>query len=234
MNARVRLAIAALISLATVTGTAALIATPAEAAKGSTDLIVTLANKPDAKPGKKITYTIVVRNEGKHAAARVQIVFKTSAGLKHLTYKISKGRCHRGPKRTTCLFGTVKAGKSATVRLTGTLSKNLKKGHKVTNNVTVASSTKLFNTFDDKATDDYQVGIPKVAPPSPSPSPSPSASSANKIQQVGSATAKVFDLSRSAATFTWVILAAAVAWFAIGLALRHRSRARRGFTNGDY
>lgn len=229
MTARARLATAALLGLL---GTSVLTSSPAGAARAarpSTDLAVELTNKADAKPGKKMTYTIVVRNNGKAAARRVRIDFKTSAGLKRIAYKISSGYCYHRPKETTCTFGTVKPGKTATVAITGVMSKKLKKGTAVTNKVTLASSTKLTNPADDVATDNFQIGVPRVAPAVPAPSPS----TVNKITKFTNAAGKVFDLSKSVVNVTLIVLAAAILWFIVGLTLRHRSRLKRGITD-DY
>jgi hypothetical protein len=228
MSARVRLIAATILGVLVASTSAVLIAAPAQAATKSTDLRVTLVNKPDAVPGKKITYTIVVHNDGVHAAGRVRIDFKTSAALGKLKYKISKGRCSRSPKETTCLFGTIPVHKSATVRLTGVISKKLKKGTAVTNTVTVTSTTTLFNRANDKASDNYQIGIPRVVP-----APTVSASAPNKIEEFNTATQKVFNLSQGVVLVTWVVLGAAVLWFIIGLTWRHRSRARRGISYTD-
>ena len=125
-----RLIAATILGVLVASTSAVLIAAPAQAATKSTDLSVTLANKPDAVPGKKITYTIVVRNNGVHAAGRVRIDFRTTAALGRLNYKISKGRCSRSPKETTCLFGTIPVHKSATVKLTGCHVEEAQEGHR--------------------------------------------------------------------------------------------------------
>jgi hypothetical protein len=227
MSARVRL-IAAILGVLVASTSAVLIAAPAQAASKSTDLSVTLTNAPDAGPGEKITYTIVVHNNGGHAARQVRIVFKTTAALRQLKHKTSKGYCYRSPKKSiTCLFGTIKIYKSASVKLTGVMPTKLKKGDPVTNTVTVTSSTKLIKRDNDKASDNYQIGIPRV------PKPVVSASAPNKIQEFNTATQKVFNLSQGAVVATWVVLGAAVLWFIIGLTWRHRSRARRGISYTD-
>ena len=228
MSARVRLIVAAILGVLVASTSAVLIAAPAQAASKSTDLRVTLVNKPDAGPGEKITYTIVVHNDGGHAARQVRIDFKTSTGLRQLKYKNSKGRCYRTSKAIRCLFGTIPVDKSARVKLTGLMPTTLKKGDPVTNTVTVTSSTKLVKRANDTASDNYQIGIPRGVP-----QPVVSASAPNKIQEFNTATQKVFNLSQGAVLVTWVALGAAVLWFIIGLTWRHRSRARRGISYTD-
>ena len=92
----------------------------------------------------------------------------------------------------------------------------------------MTSSTTLFNRANDKASDNYQIGIPRVVP-----KPTVAASAPNKIEEFNTATQKVFNLSQGAVRVTWIVLGAAILWFIIGLTWRHRSRARRGISYTD-
>src|SRR5262245_27649021 len=82
---------------------------PAYAAT-STDLSVTLTNTV-ATPGKRISYHVVVHNNGSHTARRVWADFTTSAAMKSITFKIHDGYCSRSPRETVCYWNeSVKAG----------------------------------------------------------------------------------------------------------------------------
>lgn len=219
---------APLVAVGLVTGMAF---APAPAyASSSADLTVTLANKVDAKPGRRVSYQVVVRNKGPATAAGVRIDFTTSATLRSVTYRASKGRCHRSPRETVCTFGRIGAGTTATATISGIVPKKLRKGTPVINRVTVASNTRLVNPADDVATDNYRIGVPRAAPPV---TPSPAPSGGDKIAAVTSAASKMLDYSRKAAVVTFAVLGASIAWFAIGLTLRRRTRARRAFTDTD-
>jgi uncharacterized repeat protein (TIGR01451 family) len=194
-------------------------------ASGSADLTVKLENKVDAVPGKRIDYKVTVHNAGTTTASRVQIDFITSAALGSVTYSVRNGHCYRSPKETACVFyAALKPGASATATISGVLPK-LANGTMVNNRVTLASNTHLINTADDKASDNYRVGIPRRLAPA---APSPSVNSVSKLTKVTNTASKFLDYSKHALTITYFVLGAAALWFAVGLFLRRRARIARG------
>jgi Domain of unknown function DUF11 len=221
MTARARLFVVVLIAIL-----GGLISAPAYAASGS-DLVVGLSNKTDAKAGKRVSYTVTIKNEGPSKARQVKLKFKTSAALRRIKYKIKGGYCNRSPKKIECFISSIKKGKTAVVTLSGIMPKKIKKGTPVTNKVTVTSHTHLLNRANDVATDNYQMGISRAVVVAPTPTPS----SPNKIDQANSAAAKVFSFSESAVVITYVVLGAGLLWFIVGLSIRKISRIRRGVTN---
>lgn len=221
MTARARLFVVVLIAIL-----GGLISAPAYAASG-TDLVVGLSNKTDAKAGKRVSYTITIKNDGPSKARQVKVKFQTSAALRRIKYKIKNGYCDRSPKQIRCFISSIKKGKTAVVTLSGIMPKKIKKGTPVTNKVSVTSHTHLLNRANDVATDNYQMGVPRTAPAAPAPAPS----SPNKIKQASNAAAKVFSFSESAVGITYVVLGAGVLWFVVGLSIRKISRIRRGVTN---
>lgn len=222
MTARARLLV--VVVLAAIVG--GLISAPAYAASGA-DLVVGLSNKTDAKAGKRVSYIVTIKNKGPAKARQVVLKFKTSAALRSIKYKIKGGYCNRSSKQIRCFISSIKKGKTAVVTLSGVMPKKIKKGTPVTNKVTVTSHTHLLNRSNDVATDNYRMGIPRVTVVAQA----PVASSPNKITQASNAAAKVFSFSRSAAGITYVVLAAGVLWFIVGLSIRKISRIRRGVTN---
>ncbi len=207
-----------------------LAATPAYAS-GSADLSVRLENKTDAVPGKRINYRVTVHNAGKTAASRVQIDFITSAALSSVTYSIKNGHCYRSPKETACVFyAALKPGASVSATISGVMPKKLTKGAAVSNRVTLASNTHLINTVDDRASDNYRIGIPRVLA---TPSASASVSSDSKLLKVTKTASRVLDYSKHALTITFFVLGAAFIWFGVGLALRRRARLARGDYGDD-
>lgn len=200
-------------------------ATPVHAS-GATDLSVKLSNKADAVPGKRVNYQVLVHNGGPRAAAGVQIDFITTAPLASVTYSIRNGHCYRSPTETACIFyPALKPGANATATISGIMPKKIPRGTTVTNKVTLASNTPLVNTTDDRASDVYQIGIPRTAT---APVPSPSASAGSKLVKITDTASRVFDYSKRAVTITFAVLAVALVWFVIGLYLRRRARLARG------
>ena len=195
------------------------------AAATSTDVSVQLTNAVDAQPGKRVSYQVLVHNKGPHTAKRVRIDFTTTASMKSIKYTIYNGHCHRAPRETTCVFyASLKSGASKAVTISGVISKKLKKGTPVTNRVRVTSGTHLTNVADDVATDNYRIGIPRVA--AALPAPTPSERTGSKLLKINDATARVFGYGQSAVKLTFLVLGAAALWFALGLTLRHRKRRR--------
>lgn len=201
-------------------------AAPTWAATPSADLGVKLTNKPDAVPGKRVTYQVTVTNNGKAPANRVQVDFTTTAALSNVSYSISNGHCYRSAKETACLFyAALKPGRSARVSISGVMPKNLKKGTPVTNRVSAKSSTKLTNTGDDHASDYYLIGVPRIVPVV---NPSPTANAGSKITQIADTASHWLGYSKQALQLTFAVLGAAAVWFAIGLYMRRRQRLARG------
>jgi hypothetical protein len=199
-----------------------LAAAPAYAAS-TTDLTVTLTNKVDAVAGKRVTYRVVVTNRGPSKATGAMITFVTSVKLGSVKYKISNGHCFLGPKKVHChRYASLKKGKSFTVSISGVMPKKMAKGTAVTNSVVVDSSTKRVNTSNDKATDNYRLGVPRVT--APVVAPSPSIDPTSNLAKFTNTAAKVTDYTSHAVLWTFIILGAAVIWFAIGLAMHHRRR----------
>ena len=196
------------------------IAAPAAAAAGTADLSVSLTNKT-AKPGKRVTYTVTVTNHGPSKAEKVQIDFFTSRALSSVRWSNPTGRCIRSSTETACLFGTLKAGQSSKAMISGVISKKLTKGTMVNNHVTLASNTHLTNTANDVATDNYRIGIPNViAPLLPSPTPS----GPTKLDKITNAASDAINVTNTALIWSIVALAAAAAWFGVGLTMRARKR----------
>ncbi len=188
-----------------------------------TDLSVKLTNAVDAVPGKRVSYLVVVHNNGPKTAQRVQVDFTTTTSMKSVEYKIKNGHCYRSPRETACIFYSgLKKDASASVTISGVISKKLKKGTPVHNRVTLTAGTRLTHTTDDAATDDYRIGIPRVvATPTPAPTPTKPQS---KITQIHDAAESVFGFGHSALVATWAAVGATVLWFGLGLTLRRRHR----------
>lgn len=214
--------VASLVTVAAIVVGSLLAAAPAYAAS-TTDLTVSLKNPVDAVAGKRVTYSIVVTNRGPSKAKGVEIDFATSAKLGSVKYKISNGHCYRSPKEVPChWYGSLTKGKSFSVSISGIMPKKMAKGTAVSNSVVVDSTTKRVNTSNDKATDNYRLGIPRVtAPILP---PSPSINPTSNLAKFTNTAAKVTDYTSHAVLWTFIILGAAAIWFAIGLALHHRRR----------
>jgi Domain of unknown function DUF11 len=205
-------------------------------ASSSTDLGISLANKADAVPGKRVSYQIVVHNAGPATAQRVQIDFYTSTQLSSVEYVISTaaagGHCYRSPKETACIFGTIKAGATQHVTISGVMPAKLAKGTTITNKVTLASDTALLNKANDVATDNYRIGIARVAA-TPLAAASASVSPDSKLQKITSAASTAISLTHKALLASFLALGAAALWFSIGLTLRHRSRRKRAALDTD-
>jgi uncharacterized repeat protein (TIGR01451 family) len=192
----------------------------------STDLTVKLENKVDATPGKRVAYQVTVMNKGSHPASRVQIDFTTSVALSNVTYSIKNGHCYRSAKETACLFyAALNPRQSAQVAISGVMPKKLEDGTAVTNQVSVQSSTNLTNTKDDRAVDNYQIGVPR---PLPVVAPSPSVNPGSKIVKITATASHWLGYSRPALRITFAVLAAAAVWFGVGLWMRHRQRVANG------
>jgi len=206
---------------------------PAATAKATTDLTVTVVNKVDAAAGKRVTYSITVLNHGPSRAHGVEIVFITSSYFKKkVQTKITNGYCERAHMEAICHWNrSLKAGGSALVSISGVMPADIATGTQVTNHVSVRSTTKRVNQSDDKASDNYLLGLgrtPLVAAPSPTPNPS------GKLAQISNTAAKVANYTTHAVLWTFIALGAAALWFAVGLALHHRRRtADADFDNND-
>jgi uncharacterized repeat protein (TIGR01451 family) len=209
------------------------LATPAHAAGTATDLSVTLATKTDAVPGKRVAYRVSVHNAGQAAATRVQIDFTTTAPLGSVGYSIANGHCYRSPTEIACIFySNLRPGATATATISGVLPRSTGKGTLVVNKVTLASNTRLVNPADDRAVASYRVGEPGAVGsstrPAPGATPSSSVNPDSKLLKVTNTASRVLGYSRHAVALTVAALAAACAWFAIGLTLRRRARIARG------
>lgn len=214
--------VASLVTLGAILAGTLLAAAPAYAAS-TTDLRVTLTNQVDAVAGKRVTYRIVVTNRGPSKAKGVMITFVTSAKLGSVKYKISNGQCFLGPKRVHChLYGSLAKGKSFTVSVSGVMPKKMAEGTAVTNSVTVDSRTKRVHTGNDKATDNYRLGVARVT--APVMAPSPSINPSGNLAKFTNTAAKVADYSSRVMLWTFIVLGAAAIWFVIGLALHHSRR----------
>jgi hypothetical protein len=179
-----------------------------------------------------------VHNAGQATAARVQIDFTTSTPLGSVGYSIANGHCYRSPSEIACIFySALRPGATATATISGVLPRSAGKGTLVVNKVTLASNTHLVNTADDRAIDSYRVGEPGAAGPStsrgPSATPSSSINPDSKLLKVTNTASRVLGYSRHAFAITLAALAAAGAWFAIGLTLRRRARIARGDYGDD-
>ncbi len=206
------------------TGVVSAVAVSAPAyASSSSDLSVSLSNKVDAKPGKRVSYRVTVHNAGPSTAEKVQAEFVTTQAMDSVEYAISSGRCIRSPKETACLFGTMKAGQTETVTISGVIPKKLTKGTAINNKVTVLSNTRLVNPANDVAIDNYRIGMPR---PVVVPLPSPSVSAETKIEKISHAANQALQVTHKALIISMAALIAAALWFAIGLTVKHRRRRR--------
>ena len=213
--------VASLVALCAILAGSLLAAAPAYAAS-TTDLTVKLTNSVDAVAGKRVTYRIVVTNRGPSKAKGVEITFVTSARLGSVKYKISNGHCSRGPKKVPChWYASLAKGKSFVVSISGVMPKKMAKGTAVTNSVVVDSRTKRVHTGNDKATDNYRLGVSRVTAPVLAPS---SINPSGNLAKFTNTAAKVVDYSSHVMRWTLIILGAAAIWFVIGLALHHRRR----------
>jgi uncharacterized repeat protein (TIGR01451 family) len=214
--------VASLVTLAAVLAGSLFVAAPAYAAS-RTDLTVSLTNKIDAVAGKRVTYHVVVTNNGPSKAKGVEITFVTSAKLRSVKYKISNGHCTRGAKKIPChWYSSLAKGKSFTLTISGVMPKKMATGTSVTNSVVVDSRTKRVDTGNDKATDNYRLGVPRVI--APVLAPSPSINPSGNLAKFTNTAAKVADYSSHVMLWSFIILGAAAIWFVIGLALHHRRR----------
>ncbi len=195
-------------------------AAPAHASSGA-DLVASLANQVDAKAGRRVAYTITVKNNGPAAAKHVKIKFTTSTALSKIKYKIASGGCHRHSKEVVCEVRRIKPGATLVATVSGVMPKKIKTGAAVSNKVTLASTTKLVNRGDDVATDDYRLGVPRTPVAASSPA------APDKISRAAGMVATAFSISRSAVVVTIIALIGSALWFVIGLTARaaaNRSR----------
>jgi len=214
--------VASLLTVGAILAGSLLAAAPAYAAS-TTDLTVKLTNSVDAVAGKRVTYRVVVTNRGPSKAKGVMITFVTSAKLGSVRYKISNGQCFLSPKKVHCHeYPSLAKGKSFTVSISGVMPKKMAEGAAVTNSVVVDSRTKRVHTGNDKATDNYRLGVPRVT--APVLVPSPSINPSGKLAKFTNTAAKVADYSSHVMLWTFIVLGAAAIWFVIGLALHHRRR----------
>ena len=215
--------VASFVTLAAVLAGSLFAAAPAYAAS-TTDLRVSLTNKVDAVAGKRVTYHIVVTNSGPSKAKGVEITFTTSAKLRAIKYKISNGYCNRSSKKVLASgIRRWRKGKSFTVTISGLMPKKMAKGHRRHQLGRRRQPYEAINLGNDKATDNYNLGISRVT--APVLAPSPSINPSGNLAKFTNAAAKVADYSSHVMVWTFIILGAAAIWFLIGLALHHRRRA---------
>jgi uncharacterized repeat protein (TIGR01451 family) len=88
--------------------------------------------------GQKFTYTLRVKNSGGATATKVTVKDKLPSAVRFAKHSTSAGKC-TGKATVTCSLGTLKAGKSATVKITVIA----RKAGKPKNTATV--STTAFN-----------------------------------------------------------------------------------------
>jgi hypothetical protein len=223
-------AAAAVILLSAAPASAAPAASPGQTA----DLYVSISNKSDAVAGQRVSYQVVVRNRGPLPAVRVQIDFTTTAPLSSIEYTIGNGHCYRSPQETACLFySTLPPGHTATATITGIMPHKIAQDTVVTNRVVVASSTPLANPRDDTATDVYRMDVPRAVV-KPVASPTPSIDPSGKLAKITNTASKWMGYSSRAVRWTFIILGAGIAWFAIGLLLRRRRRLKLGDDEVDF
>jgi uncharacterized repeat protein (TIGR01451 family) len=157
--------------------TTVLSAAPAFAAAKAT-LVVAVASSATPQPGKTVTYTISVHNTGTVGAGAVQLEMTTDTPITGISAKVTSGRCYRSSLETACIFGTVKAGATATATISGTLPKNAPLYSDVTVTTKVTSSTALTAPAWSMLV--YPIGGPSPQPVRPSPPP-PAASAAEPV-----------------------------------------------------
>jgi uncharacterized repeat protein (TIGR01451 family) len=116
----------------------------------SADLSITKTDSPDpVHIGQKLTYTIVVTNNGPDGATGVTLQddFPKTTGFGSVSS--TQGSCSRSKTRVTCILGTMASGSTATVTL---VVKPTQKGT-ITNTVTVSATSPADpNTANNTAT----------------------------------------------------------------------------------
>ena len=152
-------------------------AAPAFAAAKAT-LVVSVASSATPQPGKAVTYTITVRNTGTVGAGAVQLDMTTDTPITGISAKASSGRCYRSSLETACIFGTVKAGATATATISGTLPRDARLYSNVAVTAKVTSSTALTAPATSMLV--YPIGGESPRPVRPSPS-APVASAAQPV-----------------------------------------------------
>jgi uncharacterized repeat protein (TIGR01451 family) len=82
------------------------------------NLRTTASAKPaKARPGRKVTLTFRVTNNGDKAATKAKLAGKLPSGLKRVKVRSTAGKCAKGAK-LSCALGTLAPGKSAAVTAT--------------------------------------------------------------------------------------------------------------------
>jgi Domain of unknown function DUF11 len=156
-------------------------AAPALAAEKTTLVVTVAATGAPPLPGKTATYTISIHNTGPVSAASVQLEMTTDTPIDGVSARVSSGRCYRSSLETACIFGTVKAGATATATVSGTLPKDATLHSNVSVTASVTSPTQLTAPAWSMLV--YKLGGPVPQAARPSPPPAPSATEPVVVQQ---------------------------------------------------
>ena len=81
-------------------------------------VIVKDASSPTPLNGV-VNYSLTVTNKGPDTATNVQLADPAPAGITYLTASPSQGTCNLGPALITCSLGSIAAGQTVTIAITG-------------------------------------------------------------------------------------------------------------------
>jgi uncharacterized repeat protein (TIGR01451 family) len=133
------------------------------------DLVVVKdASSPTPLNGT-VTYSLAVTNKGPDTATNVQLADPAPAGISYLTATPSQGTCSVTPALVTCSLGTIVAGQTVTVGVTG---KATQVGTH-TNTATVTGAGGRETNPADNVDDAVTVVPAPIVPPTPKPKPKP-------------------------------------------------------------
>jgi uncharacterized repeat protein (TIGR01451 family) len=125
------------------------------------DLYVTKDDLPDpVQLNGRLTYTIVVGNNGPDAATEVTLADPLPVGTTFVSVSTTKGTC-TGGALITCSLGTVAKGETVTITLVVTANK----AGTISNTVTVVGKEPESNTANNRATAPTLVVAPVVRKP---------------------------------------------------------------------
>jgi uncharacterized repeat protein (TIGR01451 family) len=120
--------------------------------------------------GGQVMYTLVVRNNGPSDDSNVMVTDPTSAGLSLVSADPSQGSCSTEGGRVSCDLGDLRAGGSAQILVTATvtaLAGASCSANTITNTATVSGDA--FDPNPDNNQDSAQICVPPGPPPPPPP-----------------------------------------------------------------
>jgi uncharacterized repeat protein (TIGR01451 family) len=129
---------------------------------GETDLrVVKTASAQTVQPGGPVSYTITVNNAGPAAATGVRVTDTIPAGLTVNTQTSSRGTCAQSGGQVQCDVGSLPAGESATITVTGTVSQSF--SGTLANTATVTGGQTDPSTANNSSTATVNVPAAPVA-----------------------------------------------------------------------